>query len=291
MKKYTSLGELLTDYRSQNNVSQSDFAAKMNVDVRTIIRWESNHSLIKPEKEKELLEESFIPYQVIRNLNTTIAIPTYYDFTLRKYALAERSIKLPSAQWIKEQMDHPSDRIRGIKSKPDIDLIVRYAAVLNYNMGIVSRLTIEEAAKLLPALNLIIFDEAGYYSGHCVILPIKVSTYQKLKDREMDESQITVEDFVNFRNNDNTVFHIYEVTADCNENVFYLLGAIFKFFNENHLKDYTVSSITTRHDSCKLNEQLGLNLVWGNEPEQGNNVDILPSPRFYKGNFDTFLGK
>ena len=54
MKNYNQLGELLTDYRLFNNISQAEFAAAMNVDARTVIRWEMNQSLLKPEKEKEL---------------------------------------------------------------------------------------------------------------------------------------------------------------------------------------------------------------------------------------------
>ena len=40
MKKYKSLGELLIDYRKENELSQFDFAAQVNVDVRTVQRWE-----------------------------------------------------------------------------------------------------------------------------------------------------------------------------------------------------------------------------------------------------------
>jgi len=290
MKKYSTLGDLLTDYRLQNNVSQADFAANMNVDVRTIIRWESNQSLIKPEKEKELLEETFIPYQVIRNLNAAIAIPTFYNFPLRKYALSERSKELPSAEWIKEEMNHPTNRIRSINTKSDIDQIFKYSQ-FHYNTSeLVSTQIIEEAAKLLPELNLIIFDKAGYYSGHSIILPIKYSTYQKLKDRSIKENKISVEDLVNFKNSDMLAFHFFEVTADCNENVFYLMGAILKFFNDSNIENYIASSITTRHDSYKINEQLGMKLIWENKPEQENKADILYT-RFYEGNFNAFLGK
>ncbi|NOY51249.1 MAG: hypothetical protein GXO88_11910 [Chlorobi bacterium] len=74
------------------------------MDVRTIIRWGAIQSLIKAEKEKDLIDETFIPFQLIRNLNAAVSIPTYYDFALRKYALAEISIKLPSSLWIKEQL-------------------------------------------------------------------------------------------------------------------------------------------------------------------------------------------
>jgi len=51
MKKYSNLGELLIDFRELNSLTQTDFAAKLGVDTRTIVRWEKNTTLIKPQKE------------------------------------------------------------------------------------------------------------------------------------------------------------------------------------------------------------------------------------------------
>ena len=69
MKKYYNLGELLIDYRHFNGVSQSEVASQLDVDIRTVIRWEKGESLLNPEKEKALADITFIPYQVIRNSN------------------------------------------------------------------------------------------------------------------------------------------------------------------------------------------------------------------------------
>ena len=290
MKNYMLLGELLTDYRLYNNISQAEFAAKMDVDVRSVIRWETNQSLINSGKEEELVEKTFIPYQVIRNLNAVVAIPTFYDFTLRKYALAERSNELPSAEWIKEQMDYTSDRIRNIENKSDVDQILKYIRYHDNSTKLVRPQLIEEAAKLLPELNLIIFDKAGYYSGHSVFLPLKSSAYRKLKDQSIRENQLTIEDLSDFRDGEKPFFHALEVTADCNENVFYLLGAILRFFKALGQRDYIVSAITTRRDSYKFNEQLDMKLIWENKLQQ-ENEEKFPSLRFSEGNFSSFFLK
>ena len=47
MKKYTSLGDLIIGFRDLNNISQADLAGKFDVDIRTIIRWEKNETLLK----------------------------------------------------------------------------------------------------------------------------------------------------------------------------------------------------------------------------------------------------
>ena len=290
MKKYNSLSELLSDYRILNNISQVDLAAKMNVDIRTVIRWEANETLIKSEKEEELVDETFIPYQVIRNLNASVAIPTFYDFSLRKYALAELSVELPDADWIKAQMDNPTKRIRTISFESDIDNIIRYAQFLYNTPKPIHKELIREAAKLLPELNLIISDSSGYYSGHCVIFPMSLSTYQKLKDREIIESQLTINDLVDYRKESCPVFHFYDITADCNENVYYLVGDFLKFFRDQPLTDYLVSSLTTRSDSYEINKQLGMNLVWEDREEQ-ESLGTKAPPRFYTGNYKDFLGR
>ena len=63
MKKYSSIGELLIDYRTLNNISQIDLASKFDLDIRTIQRWEKNITLLKADKEEEMVDITFIPYQ------------------------------------------------------------------------------------------------------------------------------------------------------------------------------------------------------------------------------------
>ena len=55
MKIYNSIGDLFIDYRSFNKLSQSDFAHIINVDLRTVQRWEKNLTLIKSEKEEDIV--------------------------------------------------------------------------------------------------------------------------------------------------------------------------------------------------------------------------------------------
>ena len=56
MKKYCSFGELLVDYRIYSGLSQAEFASKIDVDIRTVQRWESDQTLIKPEKEEAIID-------------------------------------------------------------------------------------------------------------------------------------------------------------------------------------------------------------------------------------------
>ena len=288
MKKYLTLGELLNDYRNLNKISQLDLAAKLNVDIRTVIRWEKDETLIKSEKEEELVEETFIPYQVIRNLNATVAIPTFFDFRIRKYSLSEIFSELPETEWLRVQIEKPTERVRKIELKSDSDSILRYSQFQHNMNKPLNRQLINEAVKILPELNLVIVDDAGYYAGHCVVLSIKDDTYQKLKTHEILESEITLEDLTDFRKESKPIFHFYDVTADCNENIFYLAGAVLKFFKELQHIDYIATSLTHRYDSYGLNTHLGMQLVW-EDKEVRDILGVETQARFYEGDFKEFL--
>ena len=123
MKQSQTIGQLLMDFRKENKVSQLDFAATVQVDIRTVQRWEKDETLIKPEKEHEIARFTLLPYQLIRNLNTTVPIPTYYDFRIRKYSLSELSNELPDADWFKERINDFSKRVRTIDVDRDMEVL------------------------------------------------------------------------------------------------------------------------------------------------------------------------
>jgi len=290
MKRYTSFGELLVDYRDYNQISQADLAAVLNIDVRTVIRWEKNETMIKSDKEEELVEITFIPYQVIHNLNASVVIPTYYDFNIRKYALSEISGDLPDADWFKDQINVTTKRIRPIQYESDTDNILKYTKFQYSTSKPISRDLIWEATRILPEINLVIMDGNGFYSGHIVIFPIQFNTYQKLKTRKMDEGQLTIRDLVDPRNEEKPVFHGFDITADCNENLYYIVSALLKYFEKLATVEYIYSAITSRYDTFEICKKIGLNIVWEDKTMQTSQGLKAPL-RFQEGNFSAFLHK
>ena len=288
MKKYTSLGDLLIDYRKENELSQAEFASQMNVDVRTVQRWEKDETLIKPEKEKELADDTLLPYQLIRNLNATSPIPTYYDFRIRKYSLTRLNNALPDADWFKERMGELSERIRCIEPENDIEILRRDLKTQKYREDPLRLNLLKQASDFLPELNLIIMDQFGNYSGHSIFFPISDLCYRKLIRREIRPDQIRAEDLVNFRNRERPVFLNYDITADCNDNIFFLAHQILAFFLDLPMDDYIFCSYTSRYDSYKVNEQMKMELVW-EEPVETDALGLEYHPRFYEGNLNAFL--
>jgi transcriptional regulator with XRE-family HTH domain len=289
MKKYTTLGDLLKDFRKLNKISQSEMANRLNVDVRTLIRWENNETLIKPEKEEELVEETFIPYQLIRNLNANVAIPTFYDFRIRKYAYSELSNELPEAEWFRSHLNIDAHRSRPIKTESDLEHIANYFKHFYDHLNTIHKELILEAAKMFPQINQILFDTSGYYAGHCIAFPIKHDIYEKIRLKEITEDVLDSNCLSSIKPDEETLFYFYNITADCNENLFYVICPLLKYFQE-FKGSYKIASYVLRPDGFDLVEQLGLKLVWEEEnKELIGELEFLP--RFYEGDFIEFLSR
>lgn len=289
MKKYTSLGELLTDYRKIKNISQSDLAVNLNVDTRTVQRWEKNITLVKADKEDILVQETLLPHQLIRNLNASNPIPTFYDFSIRKYSLTKLTNTLPEALWFKAHMDIVTQRVRTIDYENDIDNIIRH---MQFHKPVLKNVAnvIRESIKLLPEMNLIIEDDSGYYSGHTLVFPIKESSYEKLKGRKMSDIELTVDDLVNYKTQNKSIFFAFDLTADCNDNLYYIANQLLRFLRDIPNQDYLFCSIPFRYDSFELVNQLGLKIIWEDEKRK-NKFGLEIAPRFQEGNFKEFLSE
>ena len=291
MKQYHSLGDLLVDFRVFNKLSQSDFASTLHVDVRSIQRWERNQTLIKPDKEKEIVNITLFPYQLIRNLNASIPIPTYYDFRINKYALTELAEKLPEASWFKDQMDNSTERIRGFDYEKDFEYILKH---MHFHKNIPNtipnniREVIRESIRLIPETNLIITDESGFNSGHSLVFPIAKQTYDRLKSKEISEDEIRVTDLVNYKTQDQIILYGFDITADCNDNVFYLYNQLFRFARDLHNQNYLYCNTSLRYDNYKLVKDLGLKVIW-QEKNEINNLGLEFSRHFQEGDFREFL--
>jgi transcriptional regulator with XRE-family HTH domain len=283
MKKYKNLGELLLDYRVLNNMSQLDMASTMNVDTRTISRWEKNETLVKPEKEKELVERLFIPYQVIRNLNTDQPIPIYYNPDLRTYSLSAIMQKA-AASWYKSDLPIESESIRLISKDTDIEFIADIQQI-NKNAKPIKPALINEAAKILPELNLVLSDQSGFYAGHITILPLKYNAYLKLREREIDESAITLADLSHTFDKNILVFYFYSLYADNLENAYSLMNRVLGYFREKQFKNYIFAGLSSRKNKIELLREMGLKIIWEATSEE------IPghSFAFLEGNFDMFL--
>ncbi len=287
MKKYHSIGELFVDFRTFRNLSQSDFASKVDVDIRTIQRWERNETLIKQEKEEEIVNATLFPYQLIRNLNALKPIPTYYDFRINKYAITKINNELPEASWFFTQLENKTGRIRTFNYENDYEAILKY---LSYHKEVPNNIkqVIRESVRLLPEMNLYIADESGFYSGHSLFFPISLEAYNKLKAREIQETELSVSDLINYKTQDKIILYGYDITADSNDNIFYLFNQLLRFIRDLPNQDYLFCATALRYDTYKLVDKVGLNVIWEDEIER-NRLGLEFGRRFHEGDFKFFL--
>ena len=284
MKKYISLGELLIDFRIHRNMSQLDFAALLDVDARTIIRWEKNESLIKVEKEKILIENLGIPHQVIRNLNTDKPIAIYFDFNRWAYSLSALSKIITSSSEFISDYELDTDRIQTILKDKDIEFI-NYIQKNQKNCESLRAEVIKMAAKILPELNLVLYGQSGFHEGHVSILPLKHEIFVKLRDKTMRENEISLND-LNINPSDKTlIFFYYSMYANSVDNIHYIMNRILSHFKNKKYKDYIFAGISYRQQKVDRVQELGLKVIWKELPDEGCESTAV----FVAGNFDEFL--
>jgi transcriptional regulator with XRE-family HTH domain len=284
MKKYHNLGELLLDFRKHRGMTQLDLSAILEVDVRTVIRWEKNESLIKPEKEIILIENLGIPHQVIRNLNTDHPIPVYFDFKRWLYALSLLSSMVRSSKEFKTEYELHTSRIETLKDEKDIEFI-NYIQKNQKNCSPLRKEVVETAARILPEINLVIRDQSGFHGGHISILPIKYEAYEAIRDQKMKEQELKVQHLTSNMDDDPKVYYFYSIYSSSLENNFYLVNRLLFYFKKLYDTNYIFAGITFQELKIERFREMGFQVIWqkpvADHPEW--------TATFLTGNFDAFL--
>lgn len=284
MKKYSTLAELLIDYREFHKLSQLDLAAKLDVDARTVIRWEKNESLIKLDKEKFFVKNLGIPHQVIRNLNTEKPIPIYFDLFRRVYSHSRISQNVSSNSNLLFDEDIDTDRIHLISKESDIEFIT-YIQKLNNNNRPIKAELIKKAAKILPELNLALYGQSGFCAGHVTVLPLKYNSYLKLRNQEINESDLNANDLNIDLTETPLVLYYYSLYAESVDNAYYLINRMIAHFKSSNYKDYIFAGISYRKRKIGLLKEMGLKTIWEKPiDEDGNDIAT-----FMEGNLDLYL--
>ena len=288
MKKYTNLGSLIIDYRQHKGMSQADVAALLDIDIRTIARWEKNETLVKPEKEKDIVERLLFPYQVVRNLNAEWPLAIYYDLQTRRYSQTALSMAPIGASWFKQEYHFDTERIHTIAKDSDIEFVADIQD-MNYNSPKpIKASLIKEASKIIPELNLVLHDQSGFYAGHIAILPLKYEAYEKIKNREMSEGSLEMNDLKSSIFVDTTVLYYYSLYAESRVNSYYLMKSLLDFFRNNKFEQYLFAGISYRKDKIQIFNEMGLKTIWEDIEEQ-HRLDMVSPPTLLEGNFDNFL--
>lgn len=115
-----------------------------------------------------------------------------------------------------------------------------------------------------------------------------METYNKIRDRSIQESDLKSKDLVNYKTQETPVFYCHSITADSNENFFYIIGAVLKFYRDVAPKNYLYALLTSRYDSRDMSDQLGMHTVWEDHKTQ-KSQELLDVPRLVEGDFKEFF--
>jgi hypothetical protein len=121
-----------------------------------------------------------------------------------------------------------------------------------------------------------------------VYFPLSEATYFKIKNKTLKESDLNITDLANYKTQEKPVFYCHSITADSNENFFYIIGAVLKFYRDLAPQNYTYALLTSRYDSRDMSKQLGMTTVWEDFETQKAH-DLVDAPRLVEGTFNGFF--
>jgi hypothetical protein len=217
-------------------------------------------------------------------------MPLYYDFRIRKYSLTAVEKEHPEAKAFGARQEAASARIRPLSTDKEAEYVTKYHRFLYPTANPVNPLFIKQAALMLPELNFIVYDPAGFYAGHYSVFPISAVTFQKLKNRELVAGDLRESHLRNFKTETPPAFFSYSLYADSNQHFYYLTAAFIRALKTYLTGDYLYGALMVRHDAKKFAEQMGFKKVWEDKEEQ-EKLKMLSPPTFLEGKFSrTFLG-
>ena len=282
MKKYNNLADLIIDYRSHKGLSQLDLAVILDVDTRTVSRWEKGTTLLNPEIKKSFVEKLLIPHQVIHNLNSTVPISIFYDIEHHTYSLDAVGVQVPNAAWLNSDLPIDDERIQYLSGASDVEIMEAIQEMKVSNKKLSSEL-LRASVNALPELNLILHDQSGYYAAHLVVLKLKYSAYIKIRNKEMKENEINSSHVSNGSTDDLDVYYFYMHNADSLVNAYYLMNRLFSYFKEKDTKNYIFAAVENKASTIELLKEMGLRTIWIGDENPKGSLTLL------EGNFDMFL--
>ena len=258
MKRYTNLSDFLIACRKYKGIAQIDLAGLLDVDVRTVSRWEKGVSLIKPDKEKIFAETLLIPYMVIRHLNSETPLPVYYNFEDRLYSLNAFGKKIIDSSIFKIDISVDDQKASIPETKEDFEFINKIVAH-RIKAPYASEQMLKKSAALLPELNLLLYDQAGTYAGCMVVFPLKLKVYEKIKTKELSVSMLTTRDLVDNTEREPFVYFYYVLYADSINTTFYMVRHLFKHLkNSSNRQNHLFAGVSCKENQIKLLTDIGL---------------------------------
>jgi transcriptional regulator with XRE-family HTH domain len=154
LKTYTDLGALLHDYRRTHKIKQTNLADDIDIDPKTLSRWERGSS---PAQEKlvQLAQRTLLPIELL--LRLAYEIPTLYNVTSHRMAYSRFDTDFVNKRLLKDELfdgglDSSIEITHARESLPEV--LKQKRQIYKKDRWTADKV-IERSAELAPAFNLV----------------------------------------------------------------------------------------------------------------------------------------
>lgn len=265
MKRYTKIGELLRDIRGEE--SQASMAARLDVNVRTYRRCEAHNKKVSADNLDTIAEKLMVPFEVLLRLNYDF--PTLYNPSTRRYALCPFNTDYVSTDVLRTQLEDTDEtgKITSLINNHRFQTTkkIEFPVYYPYGNRRMDEELIYKAAVKLPDLNIIIEDPNGYYSGHLLTIPLNISSWNKIKEKKMEEHELKTEDIADVSSHAPIALHILSMFATNSTYVYCLAKRLIRVLISKVPSKINEKSIITRYavtlDGAEFGRKFGMIVV------------------------------
>lgn len=283
LKRYSNLGTLLSDYRDTLGIKQAVLAAEINVDPKTLSRWENQNN---PGQENllRLAQRTLFPFELLVRL--AHGIPTLYNVTSHRMAYSTFDTDFINKKLLRDEL---------FDAGADIDIEITHASesladVLKHKRHIYSKKrwvadeVLARASTLAATVNLVARGHHGTYVGHLFTLPLKKTAHHELRTQKRHEGDIASADLITPDSPDLGTLHIYSFHASTSHVAYAILQHLVRalMLSWEHLVecDCSLTRYPVTEDGLELSTKMGLKQVFADPREHTRfKTEIIPEFR------------
>lgn len=271
---YKTLGLLIKDYRQWQKLSQDEFAELIKVSVRQLRRWEAGLSHASIENLQDIAKATGIPMEACIALNADN--PLWYSLEKRRFAYSLIEVDLIR---VNDLLKGHRQSDKGIPIKNEeiitdkhIDMILSYHRDSYGTKKPLSKNVFMKAIRILPDMNLIIFDQWGLMVGYVVCLPMRMDMYKELIRQKILEDYLVTEKISDISGLHEGVFFHYSIFSASLSVAYPMIVNNLRYLSkmkqkEGYIAAFHTATVKGKEFFCDL----GMRTVWN----AGNGGEIL----------------
>jgi transcriptional regulator with XRE-family HTH domain len=280
---YKTLGALLRDYRRTHRIKQARLAKEIEIDQKTLSRWEGGSS---PGHENllRLAQHTIFPIELL--LRLAYEIPTLYNVKSHRMAYSGFDTDFVNRKLLQKELfvGGPDTTIEVTQARDSLAHVLRRKRQIYTEARWVADKVVGRASELAPPLNLVAHGYGQTYVGHLLVLPVNKSAYQALRSQGRRERQIELADLVDLHAPDLGALHIYSLHASTSHVAYILLQrmiiALLQSWDQLEKKGCYLTRYTVTEDGLELSSKMEMREVFTDVAEHRSaRTEVVPEFR------------